>query len=98
MPLVFFYKLTLDNTLLYVGSASNLNERERLHCLASKTDPKPLYKTIRMQGGWPNVRLQILERPFCIDREQIRAREQYWIEVSKPTCNIRNANAGGMAL
>ena len=98
MPLVFLYKLTLDNSLLYVGSASNLNERERLHCLASKTDPKPLYKTIRAQGGWPNVRLQILERPFCIDAQHRRAREQYWIEVIKPVCNLVKASVEGVAL
>ena len=77
MPLVFFYKLMLVDKLLYVGSASNLNERERFHCLASRTDLKPLYKTIRAQGGWSKVRLQILERLFCNDAKHRQAREQY---------------------
>jgi hypothetical protein len=98
MPLVFFYKITLDAEILYVGSASNLHERERLHCLASKADPKPLYKIIREHGGWPKVRLQVLERPFCIDAKHRRCREQYWLEVIKPPCNLMKASVDGIAL
>jgi len=88
----------LVDKVLYVGSASNLNERERFHCLASRTDLKPLYKNIRAQGGWSKVRLQILERPFCIDAKHRRAREQYWIEVIKPKCNMVRASVEGIAL
>ena len=99
MSLVFFYKMTLNSKTIYVGSTTNFNERKRLHCLASKTDPKLVYQTIREGGVWIAVNMQFLERPFCIDSEHRRAREQYWLEMCcMPTCNVRKAYAGGVAV
>jgi hypothetical protein len=66
--------------------------------MASVDDPKLVYQTIRQAGGWKAVSMQFLERPFCFDSEHKRAREQYWLEVLKPTCNLRKAYAGGVAV
>jgi hypothetical protein len=98
MPLIFYYKLTLNSKTIYVGSTTNFNERQRLHCLASNTDHKLVYQTIREGGGWIAVNMQFLERPYCIDSEHRRAREQFWLEILKPTCNLRKAYAGGVAV
>ena len=98
MPLVFYYKITLNAETIYVGSTTNFNERERFHTMASVNDPKLVYRTIREGGGWKAVNMQFLERPFCVDSEHRRAREQYWLEVLKPTANSRKAYAGGIAV
>ena len=98
MPLIFYYTLTLNSKTIYVGSTTNFNERQRLHGLASSTDPKLVYKTIREGGGWTAVNMQFLERPLCIDSQHRRAREQFWLDTLIPTCNLRKAYAGGVAV
>ena len=99
MPLVYFYKIVCNNQTLYVGSAINFNERQRLHQLAcERNNTKRVYQAIRERGGWNNVSVNLLERPYCIDAEQRRAREQYWIEVLQPQCNMRRACNKGIAI
>ena len=99
MPLVYFYKIVFDNQTLYVGSAINFNERQRLHQLACESNnTKRVYQAIRERGGWNKVSINLLERPYCIDAEQRRAREQYWIEVLQPQCNMRRAYSKGIAI
>ena len=98
MPLIYYYSLTLDCKTIYVGSTTNFNERKRFHTMASLTDPKLVYQTIRQAGGWKAVNMQFLERPLCFDSRHRRAREQFWIETLKPTCNLRKAYAEGIAV
>ena len=100
MGLVFFYKFIVDSKVIYVGSTTNFDERKRLHHLASKTDDKLVYKTIRDLGGWANVSMCLIEHAFCVDREHRRAREQYWLNEyrSHDLCNRRKAYVGGVAL
>ena len=99
MPLIYFYKIVCNNQTLYVGSAIHFNERQRLHQLACESNnTKRVYQAIREKGGWNKVSINLLERPYCIDAEQRRAREQYWIEVLEPQCNMRRAYSKGIAI
>ena len=52
----------------------NFGERKRLHHLASKTEDKLVYKTIRDLGGWAKVSMCLIEHAFCVDREHRSSR------------------------
>ena len=97
---VFYYKMVMDNEVIYVGSAKNFWERKRLHKLAyDKGDTKLIYTAIRDKGGWDNMSFCFIECAYCIDREHLLAREQYWLELHRTPhlCNMRNAYSKGIA-
>ena len=97
---VFYYKMIMDNQVLYVGSAKNFHERKRLHKLAyDKGDTKLIYETIKSRGGWHKMDFCFIECVYCIDREHLLAREQYWLELHRTPylCNMRNAYSKGVA-
>jgi hypothetical protein len=98
---VFYYKMVMENKVIYVGSAKNFWERKRLHKLAcDKGDMKLIYQTIRNKGGWEKMEFCFVECAYCVDREHSLAREQYWLELNRTPhlCNMRNAYAKGVAI
>ena len=97
---VFYYKMIMNHQVIYVGSTKNFWERKRLHKLAyDKGDTKPIYQAIRDRGGWNNMNFCFIECAYCIDREHLLAREQYWLELHRThhLCNMRNAYSKGVA-
>ena len=98
---VFYYKMEIDGKVIYVGSTKNFWERKRLHKLAlDKGDVKPVYQAIRERGGWRNMSFCLVECDYCVDRQHLLAREQYWLEYfrSSHLCNMRNAYSKGIAV
>lgn len=84
------YKIELDGCKeIYVGSTTRLLcHRIGQHRAEAKTKPKPVHKYIN-DYGWDKAHIVLIEDYPCERREQLEARERYWIEKLGPTLNIR---------
>ena len=74
----------------YVGKSINETKRMQGHeksCL--KENSQNVHKHIMETGGWENWNRTILERMESSDR--LQEREQHFIDVLKPSLNMRNA-------
>ena len=70
----------------YVGSTTNFKERLRAHRKCKKQ--YRLYQYVEENGGWDNFSMIEIEKFPCIDGNEARARERYWIEYFKSTLNM----------
>ena len=78
---------------VYVGSTTDFIRRKSKHkyscnCDKSKGHNYLLYKTIRENGGWDNYLMVEIEKFNCIDGNEARARERYWLENLQANLNI----------
>ena len=80
----FIYKIVckdinISNT--YVGLTINFLLRKRYHELNSNNSRKgKLYDFIRLNGGWENWDMIIVEKCCCQNRKEAGIREKYWFE------------------
>ena len=86
------YDEDIDDLVRYVGHSTNITERLRQH--KTHSSPKSrhkgqrnLYDTIRRNGGWDNVNVEILERRPCYNLSHAIVIEQYWYDRIKPELN-----------
>ncbi len=75
----------------YVGTTTNFikrkcNHKERCDVNHEKGHYK-LYKTIRDNGGWENWTMLEIEKFPCIDGNESRTRERYFIELLNANLN-----------
>lgn len=76
----------LNITGCYVGHTTNFRRRKSAHKSScyNETDLTrfnlKIYKTIRQNGGWNNWSMIEIEKYFCVDKNEARARERYWFE------------------
>ena len=86
------YKLvnTVDD-LIYIGSTCLLlSGRFYTHKQAAKKKPLPCHHHFNAIG-WDNVRIVLIENVVAADRDQLIQREQYYIDLLKPSLNKRSA-------
>lgn len=81
----------------YVGSTTNFIKRKAHHkCVCNKPTHKdygrPIYQTIRDNGGWDNWEMKPLEEFPCENHIQQQIREQYWIDKLIPVLNQHKAH------
>ncbi len=85
------YKLISDETdLIYIGSTSltRLCERMSAHRRAYRgyiNDTAPYYSGIQLLQ-YEDCRIVLLECFSCTSRDELRARERYWIEQNRELC------------
>ena len=74
---------------IYVGSTANgLRKRKNAHkSLAKKSINTPVYRHLN-EVGWENVpSLVLIEEYPCDTKQQLFARERYWIDLLQPSLN-----------
>lgn len=86
------YKLThvSDGQVIYVGSTKNvLEKRMSMHKYSSTTEKaSPVHIWIQNNGGWENVKAELVELYPCNSKKELEERERYWIEQLKPITNL----------
>jgi hypothetical protein len=89
MTLARIYKLTnIDNDEIYVGSTTmTLSKRFAMHKSASKIRPdQKVYKALNTIG-WNEVEIVLLDVIETDDKDEIREKEQEYIDLLKPSLN-----------
>jgi predicted GIY-YIG superfamily endonuclease len=87
----FIYKIICKDdkiTNTYVGLTIDFKKRQRSHelnCYNLKSGK--LYDFIRLNGGWYNWDMIIVEKCFCQNRKEAGIREKYWYEMLKADLN-----------
>jgi len=75
----------------YVGSTTDFRKRKNQHKTHCGTKNLKLYQFINSNGGWDNWDMIEIEKFPCMDSNEQRRRERYWIEELKAELNIRRA-------
>ena len=80
----------------YIGSSKCFEDRFYTHKSACNTKHNKrhnlyLYQFIRDNGGWNNFDREILEYYDCNNEEELKQKEQEYIDKYNPTLNIHNA-------
>ena len=95
------YKLVNDvDNKIYIGSstyaylASRMNMHRQTCKDVSGRRNTFLYNHMR-EIGVEHFQIEILERVICENKQQLREREQYWIELLSPTYNMTKGGDGG---
>ena len=84
------YKITIDDDC-YVGHTKNFNKRTKDHHYRKNDDKYkhiPLYKKM---NECDNFKIELLEMIDC-DKETIFSKEQYYIDLHKPSLNTNRAS------
>ena len=79
---------------IYVGSTINFRTRKFQHKTSCNNDNNKdyntnVYKYIRENGGWNTFDMIQIEEVKHDTKQQLHARERYWIEELKATLNRR---------
>lgn len=88
-----------DVTECYIGSTTNLYSRTLSHRTACRSikHPQhlnPLYTSMRVNGGWENWSVTILEKCPCNARKELLARERHWYDITPDKLNKNVPNSG----
>ena len=91
----FVYKLCCndtDITEIYIGSTTNMRQRKAVHKVAcnvptNKEYNKYKYQFIRDNGGFENWSMIMIEHVECDTKQELLARERYYIDQLKPCLN-----------
>ena len=74
------YRLVHGDVTFYVGStATPLRKRKNSHKCDTKRKDYPVQKYIR-KIGLENFRIVLIEEYPCANKDELTAREQYWID------------------
>ena len=95
MTLYTFYNLYIINTnYIYTGSTKSLKTRLRNHKFYSSIDhPAKVYTTIKANGGWDNIRVEIIDKLEYEFRKDSLIKEQYYINFYKSNLNTKRSYA-----
>src|SRR5687767_8045615 len=87
------YKIVNNvNNKIYIGSTCNLlRVRWNWHKADMKKKPNRLIYQEKYILGVQNFRIILIENFACNNRNELRAREQFYIELLKPSLNYGNA-------
>ena len=93
-----FYKLVCntDETIYYIGSTSNMEERIKKHeSSANKPNNRnynnQIYNIMRANGGWDNFKFINLGNIKNVTKEEARHTKQAFIKLFKPNMNTINS-------
>ena len=80
----------------YIGSTTNFPRRRSQHKKNTtnrrgKLYRTKLYKFIRLMGGWDCFDMEIIEIYPCDNLMEGKAKEQYHIDLNKPSLNSSNS-------
>ncbi len=76
---------------IYVGSTANsLYKRKGGHRATARRNTSRVYAHLN-EVSWENVRIVLVEEFPCENRDQLRQREQYWIDELQPSLNMTAA-------
>jgi len=81
-----------DDTDIYVGSTTNFKHRKNCHknnCNNEKQQEYnfPVYQYIRNNGGWENWVMIPIEQYPCNNKDELKIRERYYIDLLKSKLN-----------
>jgi hypothetical protein len=81
---------------IYIGSTADYETRCTNHwsCCNNIDSPeykKNVYNYIRNNGGFGNFTIDVIEHYPCANKTELRIREQYYINIFKPTLNTNRA-------
>ena len=82
----------LLTTEFYIGSTNKFSSRKSKHKKnvnnkVGKLYWSKLYLFIRKNGGWDNIIMDKLYEGECETKDDIRIKEQYYIDTMNPTLN-----------
>lgn len=82
------YRIDIDDDA-YIGSTARpyLSKRLAEHRYRSKTVSHRLYSKVVEKGGWDGISIVLIEKYPCSSKDELFARERYWIETLQPTLN-----------
>jgi hypothetical protein len=89
------YKLvnSLDGKICIGSTCQTLAKRKGEHKRhATKYVDRKLYKHLN-SIGWENVTIVLIENYACNNRDELKAREQYYIDLLKPSLTMRESRA-----
>jgi hypothetical protein len=98
---MFVYKISICNEC-YIGSTNSIDNRYRQHennCINPESEKHnlPIYKFIRENGGWENIKFEVLERityTGFLTLEKQKEIEQKFYEKFKPKLSKVEAYVG----
>ena len=72
-----------DNANIYIGSTANFTQRKCAHksdCINEnkKAYNQKKYQFIRENGGWNEWNMIEVEKYYCVDNNEAKAREEHW--------------------
>jgi len=98
---MYIYKISINDEC-YIGSTNSIDNRYRQHqfnCINEKSDKHnlPVYKYIRENGGWENIKFEILSKIIfngVLTLEKQKEIEQQYFEKFKPKLSKVEAYVG----
>jgi len=86
------YKLTSPRCYeSYIGSTvQKLNQRLSEHKYRAMNRPSPMHLHFN-ELGWNSVQIKLIELHPCNSSKELRAREQYWMDLLTPELNTDSA-------
>lgn len=74
----------------YIGKSKNLNQRwcQHRHDLKEKCHNNPELQRLYDEYGAKNFTMELVE--LVPDKDELEAREVYWIDIKQPTLNVVN--------
>ena len=87
--MVYYYCITYNENVIYVGRTFDFKRRMNKHKSASNRQPKypwstanntPFNKRVREIGGWDMVTVKCVEKRLCKSRKEMCRREQHCID------------------
>lgn len=88
------YKIVCRNLTIkdcYIGSTTDFRKRKYLHKCNCKKNFYKVYQFINLNGGWDNWDMIEIEKYPCMDSNEKRRRERYWMEELKAELNMRKS-------
>ena len=83
--------INTDGDVVYVGSTKNsLEKRMSMHKYNYnhvEGMQQNLYRWLRENGGFESITIELVEKYPCATKQELEARERYWIEQLKPITN-----------
>ena len=93
------YKIVCNDTNVedcYVGSTTHFINRKQSHASRVRNTNKRttksfvvrIYNYIRLNGGWDNFSMVLVEKYPCNSKIELHQRERYWMETLKSSLNM----------
>jgi len=84
----------INNENIYIGSTTNFRQRKNQHkqrCNSEKSEKFNLkvYQNIRLNGGWEEWSMLLVEKFQCIEKNESLVRERFWFDYYKSQLNTR---------
>ena len=89
------YCIKVNNAIVYVGKANDVNERIKHHFVSIKKSNENKYQLLR-KCGRPQTTIWLLEED--VNPEELIEKERMWISLLKPCLNSYHNNNQGKTI